>query len=139
MYGRLTAIVLLAAGAGLLCWTLMALGLGPRHSGTIGLLVLVGLWLNLAGLLKYNLPMRPWLRVLAVLVCCVSLAGVLFVRRDTQVTLATLSAEQMLIRQHLSNAIRGASWIAVAFLYLIVSLLALPKYREQSRTTEREG
>ena len=139
MYGRLIAIVLLATGAALLYWTLIVLGLGPRHSGMIGLLALIGLWLNVAGLLNYNLPMRPWLRVLAVLVCGASLVGVLFVRWDTQITLSTLSTEQMLIRQHLSNAIRGASWITVALLYLIVSLLALPKFQERSRSPEREG
>lgn len=127
MFRRLVNVVLLAGGAVPLAWVLWTHDLGLRRTVVVGALVAVGAAFNVTGLVRRTVGLRPWLRLLAVLVGLAALAGVLALRWSTQETLASVSPTNPALRTALAAAVRGSWWLAAALVYAVVSVLLLPK------------
>ena len=126
MLRRLLNAVLLVLGAGPLCWALATISFDVRRTTAMGLLIAGGVALNVVGVLKRSLAVRPWLRVLAGLVLVAVLVALLATRASTQDTLATVSPRNLPVREYLIATIRGASWLVGACAYVLVSLFLLP-------------
>jgi hypothetical protein len=126
MLRRLLNAFLLVAGAGPIGWALASRDFDVRRSVGIGFLLLVGVGLNLTGLIRRSVPLRPWLRVLGVLVSLAVLGGVLAIRRFAGETLDSLSETNIVLREPLAKAQSGLLWLALATVYVGASVVLLP-------------
>ena len=126
MLRRLFNAVLLIVGAGPLWGALVTVSFDVHRTTALALLIAGGVALNLTGLLKRTLPVRPWLRVLAGLVLVAVLVALLGSRASTQETLDTVSVRNVPVREHLAAVVRGTTWLIAACGYVLLSLLPLP-------------
>ena len=118
-------------------WALATISFDLRRTVALSLLIVAGCGLNLVGLLKRTLTVRVWLRLLAVLVGLAILVAILAIRRSTLETLGTLSPDNLAPREHLSQVVRGASWLAAGMVYVLVSVVALPAADAGARSGQR--
>jgi len=127
--------VLLMAGGGVpLVWALRSLSGEPRRAAALALLALIGIALNLTGLTRKTLNVRGWLRGLACAVAAVAAgASLLLWHRVTYDALPAIAKDDIVLRAKVASAGTSLVCIAVALIYVGVSMALLPPRRPAGR------
>ena len=133
MSRRMLNAVLTLVGAGLSALVLTKARLDLRPTMAVSLLLVAGLCLNLTGLLRRSISLRPWLRVLAVLVALATLAGVGGVYCSIQKSFTELPARDVQLRESLEQAIRACWWLAAGLVYAGAAVVLLPRQTRAAR------
>lgn len=136
MSRRTLNAVLTLVGAGLSALVLTKARLDLRPTVAVSLLLVAGLCLNLTGLLRRSFPLRPWLRVLAVLVALATLAGVGAVYCSLRQSFTELPARDVQLRESLEQAIRACWWLAAGLVYAGVAVVLLPRQSWAARRSQ---
>ncbi|MGD8450669.1 MAG: hypothetical protein PVJ57_02525 [Phycisphaerae bacterium] len=129
MIRRLVSAALLVGGLLALGRALLTEPLDQRRAVAVTLLLAVGAGLNVIGLLGSTLPVRNWLRGLAVVVGLAALAAVLGLRWSAERVLDDVSPANREGRAYVSQVLGGSQWHALGVGYATVSVLFLPPYR----------
>jgi hypothetical protein len=124
-----SAVLLVAGAAGSLYWAWQPLPIDGRQIVSLDAVLLVGLGLNFTGLLRRHLPLRLWLRVLALLVVATGLAGVVVTYWFLHETLGSTSPGNLELRQDLGLRLTAAARLGLALAYVVASLALLPPER----------
>jgi hypothetical protein len=129
MFRRSLNLVLFVGGPVLLGGWLLRYPPDARRAAAVGLTVIVGAALNLTGLLRRHVAVRYWLRLLALLVGAIVVAGVLLMRSSVVEALDAVSMRAGTLKVDLDNARRGLECLVVAMLYVMASVALLPPPR----------
>lgn len=128
MLRRIVNFAMLAAGGTLVAWAARQFSVDPPRAAAAALLGAVGLGLNLTGLTRAELNLRPWLRLFGIGMALVTLAAVggrWYVL--TEYVLPTIPRADIELRATFATAADHLRWIAAALIYDCMSVLALPR------------
>lgn len=128
MSRKLICAVLLATGAFPLVWALRIALEDPRRAAVIAALAVLGVVLNLVSLARDTLPLRPWLRALALAVTLVLLVAVVGGWAYlAHVAIPRLPRPATDIREHFDGIARNLLVVAATLAYVAASILLLPR------------
>ena len=132
MIRRTLCIVVLLAAGPLVAWGLHALPQDPRRAAVVLGLGVIGIGLNLTGAARSTLPLRGWLRGLAVAVATVVAVAVLVMHLRLRIELLPdLPDDAAAMREAMQRAATGLLWITAALAHVIVGVLLLPRFAAQ--------
>lgn len=128
MKRRVTHAILLFAGLAPAVWALCALGNDARRAAVLGALAALGLGLNGVALATSRFGVRTPLRVIACGVALVVFGSVMATwHRIRSEYLPGLPPSEHALRGTMRLAAQNLVWIAAAVVYVIVTVLILPK------------
>jgi len=131
---RIVNILLIGFGGVPLVWALRSYPADPRRAAAVAALVVIGIALNLTGLVRRDLNVRAWLRVLACGVAgVVAIATLLLWHQVTYGALPSVPEDDAVLRAKVALAGGSLLWIAVGLVYVGVSIGVLPRRRPSAR------
>jgi hypothetical protein len=135
MFRRTLNALLLAAGVVALVWALRNLPGDPRRAAAVAGLAAVGIALNLTGLTRKTLDVRPWLRVLACAVAAIAAAAALLLwHRLIHEALPGVPEDQLALREKVTTAGASLLWITISLIYVGTAIALLPPREASGRT-----
>ena len=134
MLRRIVNVLLIGFGGVPLVWALRSYAADPRRAGAVAALAVIGIALNLTGLVRRDLNVRAWLRVLACGVAGVAaIATLLLWHQVTYGALPSVPKDDIVLRAKVALAGGSLLWIAVGLVYVGVSIGVLPRRRPSAR------
>jgi len=131
---RIVHIVLLCGGGVPLLWAWQTHSADPRRSLVVAAVAALGVLVNLVALVRPAFGLRPWLRVLAMLLVGVIAATLALVRhRILTETLPEVPREDPELRRTLTLAAENLLRTVLAVAYLGLTVVALRGGRVRSR------
>jgi len=131
---RVMHLILLCGGGVPLLWAWQTYAADPRRSFVVAAVAALGVLLNLVALVRPAFGLRPWLRVLAVLLVGVIAATLALVRhRILTETLPEVLREDPELRHTLKLAAENLLRTVLAVAYLGLTVVALRGGPAQSR------
>ncbi len=130
MLRRIVNLLLIAFGGVPLVWALRSYLADPRRAAVVAALAVIGIALNLTGLMRRDLNVRAWLRVLACAVAGVAaIATLLLWHQVTHETLPSVPQDDVVLRAKVALAGGNLLWMAVGLAYVGASIGVLPRCR----------
>ncbi len=140
MIRRIIHAVLLFVGIAPAAWAICVLSSDPRRAGVLAALAALGLGLNGAALAKPNLGLRGPLRVMACGVGLTVMASVMAMWHQIRTNyLPHLPASGNALGERFTLVAGNLLWIAAAVVYVLVSVLALPRPAEKTESPTRRA
>jgi hypothetical protein len=134
MLRRIVNALLIGFGGVPLVWALRSYPADPRRAAAVAALVVMAIALNLTGLVRRDLNVRAWLRVLACGVAgVVAIATLLLWYQVTHGAPPDVAEEDLAPRANVALAGKSLLWIAVGLVYVGVSIGVLPRRRPSAR------
>jgi hypothetical protein len=130
MLRRIVNVLLIGFGGVPLVWALRSYAADPRRAAAVAALAVIAIALNLTGLVRRDLDIRGWLRVLACGVAgLAAIAALLLWHQITYDALPSVPKDDTVLRAKVTLAGGSLLWIAVGLVYVGVSIGVLPRCR----------
>ena len=124
MLRRIVNLLLIGLGGVPLVWALRSYAADPRRAAAVAALAVIGIVLNLTGLVRRDLNIRGWLRVLACgLAGLAAIAALLLWHQVMYDALPSVPEDDTVLRAKIALAGGSLLWIALGLAYVAAGWL----------------